>query len=286
MLDQTAVGLSCRQHFSYTWRDIILYNLSVGAEAEDLAYVYEKDLKMIPTFCVIPCTATFGTEPYYERPVMPTAQIVGLRTDGSLHMDHMLQIFKPLPVNGTLDIEKVITGIYNRGPGKGTKITVDIHGRDEKGELYFTNTMGYLNRWAENCGGERPRSQGSELPERSPDFLVDGRFSSRAALLYRLTGDTYPIHVDPEIAGKSGLPGPIVHGLCSLGNACRLLTAQLFPGRPECMRALGVQFRAMALPGDRYTLQIWCLDAGRAGFRMVRKGTGTAILDNGWITWA
>ena len=64
MLDESAVGLSVEQDFSYTWRDLILYNLSVGAKQEELEYVYERDLKAVPTFGVIPCTATFGTEPY------------------------------------------------------------------------------------------------------------------------------------------------------------------------------------------------------------------------------
>ena len=71
MLDESAVGLSVEQDFSYTWRDLILYNLSVGAKQEELEYVYEKGLKAVPTFGVIPCTATFGTEPYSEQPLMP-----------------------------------------------------------------------------------------------------------------------------------------------------------------------------------------------------------------------
>ena len=54
MLDQSAVGLSIRQKFTYTWRDVILYNLSVGAGQKELEYVYEKVLKAIPTFGVIP----------------------------------------------------------------------------------------------------------------------------------------------------------------------------------------------------------------------------------------
>ena len=33
-----------QQKFTYTWRDIILYNLSVGAGQEELEYVYEKGL--------------------------------------------------------------------------------------------------------------------------------------------------------------------------------------------------------------------------------------------------
>ena len=54
MLDESAVGLSVEQDFSYTWRDLILYNLSVGAKQEELEYVYEKGLKAVRTFGVIP----------------------------------------------------------------------------------------------------------------------------------------------------------------------------------------------------------------------------------------
>lgn len=73
MLNQTAVGLSTAQTFHYTWRDVILYNLSVGAQQEELEYVYEKGLKAVPTFGVIPCLATFGTtDPHTDQPYMPT----------------------------------------------------------------------------------------------------------------------------------------------------------------------------------------------------------------------
>ena len=105
MLDESAVGLSVEQDFSYTWRDLILYNLSVGAKQEELEYVYEKGLKAVPTFGVIPCTATFGTEPYSEQPLMPTKKIEGLRSDGTLHMDHKLVIHKPISKEGKLHLE-------------------------------------------------------------------------------------------------------------------------------------------------------------------------------------
>ena len=119
MLDESAVGLSVEQDFSYTWRDLILYNLSVGAKQEELEYVYEKGLKAVPTFGVIPCTATFGTEPYSEQPLMPTKKIEGLRSDGTLHMDHKLVIHKPISKEGKLHLEKVISAVYDRGEGKG-----------------------------------------------------------------------------------------------------------------------------------------------------------------------
>lgn len=285
MLDQTAVGLSYRQRFHYTWRDVVLYNLSVGAGPEELSYVYEQGLKAVPTFGVVPCTATFGAEPYSALPTMPTAQIQGLRTDGTLHMDHTLRLYQPMAVHGTLDIEKVITHVYDRGPGKGAKITVDIHGRNEAGELCFTNTMGYLNRWGSGCGGEKPEEGGRRIPEGAPDLTAEGHFPPITPLLYRLTGDTYPIHADPALAKESGLPGPIVHGLCSLGHACRILIAQLFPGEPERMKLLSTQFRNIVLPGDSYALQIWRTGAQSALFRMINPKDGKPILEQGLIQW-
>lgn len=285
MLDQSAVGLSIQQKFTYTWRDIILYNLSVGAGQDELEYVYEKCLKAIPTFGVIPCAATFGTDPYTPQPVMPTSKIEGLRKEGTLHMDHKLTLFGPLPTEGKLVIDKVITNVYDRGEGKGAKIDVEISGTDEDGNKLFTNKMGYLNRWAGGFGGEKPPASTIHIPEREPDVTAHDQYPANTPLLYRLTGDTFPLHVDPEFAKKSGFDRPIVHGLCSLGYACRLLTAALFPGEPERLISIENQFRSVAMPGDAFTLQVWKDGTNGAFFRMVGDKDGKAILDYGYVTY-
>ena len=36
----------------YTWKDVVLYALGVGAGFSDLEYCYEKDLKVIPSFSI------------------------------------------------------------------------------------------------------------------------------------------------------------------------------------------------------------------------------------------
>lgn len=285
MLDQSAVGLSIQQKFSYTWRDIILYNLSVGAGQDELEYVYEKCLKAVPTFGVIPCAATFGTDPYAAQPVMPTSKIEGLRKEGTLHMDHKLTLFRPLPTEGQLVIDKVITNVYDRGEGKGAKIEVEISATDEDGNKLFTNTMGYLNRWAGGFGGQKPPASTIHIPEREPDVIAHDQYPTNTPLLYRLTGDTFPLHVDPDFAKKSGFDRPIVHGLCSLGYACRLLTAALFPGEPERLISIENQFRSVAMPGDAFTLQIWKASPNSAFFRMVGDADGKAILDYGHVTY-
>ena len=37
----------------YNWKDIVLYALGVGAGFDELEYVYENQLKVIPTFAIL-----------------------------------------------------------------------------------------------------------------------------------------------------------------------------------------------------------------------------------------
>src|SRR5438046_2208886 len=39
---------------TYTERDVMLYALGVGCGTDDLQFTYERDLKVLPTFAVIP----------------------------------------------------------------------------------------------------------------------------------------------------------------------------------------------------------------------------------------
>lgn len=285
MLSESVVGMSLTEKFRYTWRDIVLYNLSVGAGQDELQYVYEKGLKALPTFGVIPCAGTFGFEPYHEQPLTPVSRIEGLHAEGTLHMDHKLVIHKPIPVESELEIEKVISAVYDRGPEKGAKINLDVIGRDASGEPVFTNTMGTLKRFDGGWGGKDVPKTTIKFPDRAPDVTAGDSYPMNAPLLYRLTGDTFPLHVDPAFAARAGFSRPIVHGLCSLGYACRLMIGTLFPGQPERLKSLENQFRTVAMPGDRFTVQMWNVAPGETLFRMVRDSDGKAILDYGRMLW-
>lgn len=123
------------------------------------------------------------------------------------------------------------------------------------------------------------------IPEREPDCVCRDSYPVNAPLLYRLTGDTYPLHADPEFAVKCGFEKPIVHGLCSLGYACRMMVQALFPGEPERMVSIENQFRSVAMPGESFTLQLWNEKPGETLFRMIKDADGKAILDYGRMVW-
>jgi len=293
VLSDAVIGTSVDQLFHYTWRDVILYNISVGAGPADLTYVYEKNLQAIPTFAVIPCTAAFGMEPDIGRSDMPSSHIEGLRTEGTIHMDQKLVLRGPLPVSGTFRIHKELTDLYDRGPGRGAKLIETVTAFDENGEVLFVNEVGSLNRWGGGFGGRPLPAPDVQMPDRAPDLAVQGSFPVNAAVLYRLTGDLNDIHVDPEAAQAARLGHPILHGLCSMGYACRMLIDALLPGQPQRVRSMENQFRAMVTPGESFCLQVWrCTapgsdDAGTSAalYRLTAENDGRSIIDFGRITW-
>ena len=125
------------------------------------------------------------------------------------------------------------------------------------------------------------------FPDREPDMVVESYISRTQNVLYRLTGDTNYVHVDPEIANartKSDR-GPFMQGLSSFGSACLLMCKAILPGEPERMKRIYVQMKAIAYPNTPVELRIWKVSETKALFRYIDQNTGKAILDNCEFEW-
>ncbi|MFV0245191.1 MAG: MaoC/PaaZ C-terminal domain-containing protein [Qingshengfaniella sp.] len=84
--------------------------------------------------------------------------------------------------------------------------------------------------------------------------LGDYRTSREQAVLYRLTGDLHPVHVDPDVARGYGFDRPILYGLCTLGIAMRML-GPAFGQHPANLATVSARLSAPDLPGDQLTLR-------------------------------
>ena len=132
----------------YNWRDIALYALAVGANKEDLNYYYEKNMKAIPTFGVIPYWNAVNITPQRPTPY-PASLLVSeaLQRElgalpGVLHMEHELIMHKPIdPIKGSLVFEDTITNIYDRGKDKGIIVKTQLPVYDEAGNLICTTIL-------------------------------------------------------------------------------------------------------------------------------------------------
>jgi Acyl dehydratase len=284
-MDRGIVGFSTgKETFSYTWRDLALYALGVGATAEELEYQYEVGIKALPTFGVVPYWGTFGITP---RRDMPSNACFTLNLDrtNSLHLAHKLIMHKPLdPKGGTLTIEDTITEVFDRG-GKSTVIRSELIGYDESGEKGFTN-VGDSMFGAYTAEGSPAYPRGEKLiPEQEPDVVSVAYMAENQHLIYRLSGDTNTVHADPEFAKAAGFPGAFMQGLCAYGYVGRMAINALFPGQPEKLASIDAQMRNIVYPGTEVALHLWKLDEGRSVLRLVNTATQQAILENGLLTW-
>ena len=259
----------------YTWKDVVLYALGVGAGFDELEYCYEHQLKVIPSFSI---ASVF--EFLAEVGMSSNADLSGI-----LHGEQDIIFHNPIPTEGTLTTEGVITHMYDKGQGKGALVVAEADTYHSKGQKLFTNVFTLFCRKDGGFGGDAGPSETVEFPGRAPDFEEKSISSHDQPLLYRLSGDIFQLHVDPEFARASGFEKPIMHGLCTHGFACKAVIKHLFPGEPERMTRFRVRFSRTIYPGVPITTQIWKMEEGRALFRTINAENGDVVIDQGIVEW-
>src|SRR6187549_1989889 len=105
---------------TYTGRDCILYALGLGlgwdpVDPQQLAYVYEKDLKVMPTMGLV-----LGKPAFWQK--NPETGIDWLRM---LHGEEGITLHRPLPAAATIVGRSRITAIVDKGKDRGALIGVE-----------------------------------------------------------------------------------------------------------------------------------------------------------------
>ncbi len=255
----------------YTWKDAVLYALGVGAGFSELDYCYEKDLKVIPSFSI---AMIFDF-------LSQAAIASGVNLAGILHGEQELIFHNPIPPQGSLTTTGRIVDYYDKGKDKGALIVAESQTVHSGGQKLFTNIITIFGRLDGGFGGKDRQKAPVEFPDREPDFVVGASPSADQPLLYRLSGDIFHLHVDPQFARMAGFDTPIMHGLCTHGFACRALIASLVPGRPEQVRRFACRFSKPLYPGVPIRTLVWKIADGRAVWRTVNAENGQVVIDNG-----
>ena len=255
----------------YSQKDIILYALGIGAGFSDLEYCYEKNLKVIPSFSI---ASIFDT-------IAEFAIKAQVNLSGILHGEQDLIFHNPIPTEGTIKTKGRIENIYDKGKDKGALLIGESDTFHSNGDKLFTSIFSLFCRLDGGFGGENSPSTVFKFPETEPDFIVEDKPLIDQPLIYRLSGDIFPLHADPEFAKSSGFEKPIMHGLCTHGFGCKALVNKLIPGEPEKARRMKCRFTNTLYPGKPIKTLIWKTGEGRAVWRIVNKETNKVIIDNG-----
>ncbi len=135
-------------------------------------------------------------------------------------------------------------------------------------------------------GPSGPLKPVHEIPTRAPDLVCELATSPRAALIYRLSGDYNPLHIDPAVAKAAGFPCPILHGLATYGVAGHALLRTLCGYDPARLKRMDVRFSAPVFPGETIATEIWRTREGRAAFRCRIASRDAVVLNNGYAEYA
>jgi multifunctional beta-oxidation protein len=142
-----------------------------------------------------------------------------------LHGEQYLSVLQyPLPTSGTLISYPKLIEVVDKGAAAVLK-TGTMTVNKETGQDVFYNESTIFLRGSGGFGGQkRGQDRGAatapnKIPERAADCVVEEKTTEEQAVLYRLSGDYNPLHVDPSFAKIGGFKMPILHGLCSFGFA-------------------------------------------------------------------
>ena len=99
------------------------------------------------------------------------------------------------------------------------------------------------------------------------------------------SGDRNPIHLDENIARMAGLPGIIVHGLCTMAFTSKVMIDHLCDREPSRLKRLRARFSRPVFPGQTITTAVWphANAAGRHGVYIYEtyNPDGKAVVKDG-----
>ncbi|MBT8453451.1 MAG: MaoC family dehydratase N-terminal domain-containing protein [Deltaproteobacteria bacterium] len=245
---------------SYGVKDVMLYHEGIGALAPPadpldpklLEYVYEKNLKVVPSFGVIPAFPL----------LFPTLENTpGLNIDPKmvLHGEQETELHRPIPKEAVVEHHSRIPNIYDKG--KAALVILEVVTKEKGGDPICTNKFSAFVRGAGGFGGDKGPHAGNKAPdEGAPDYTIETKTSPTQALLYRLTGDMNPMHADPDVAKQGGFPRPLLQGLCTYGIACKAVIDHALDGDVTKVASYGARFAGPIFPGETLVTKVWKMD--------------------------
>jgi acyl dehydratase len=260
--------------YAMDWQRAALYALGIGAGTEALDFTWEGS----PNFQVYPSFAVIPTQPL----VFPALTAIGADYRTLVHGEQTIRIHEPIPAKGDLRSTARIPAVYDKG--KAAVVLIETQTFDASGRLLAETLWSIFCRGQGGFGGEA--GPAPTLPVAAegatPAFEASCPTSPAQALLYRLSGDHNPLHVDPALATKVGFEAPILHGLCTYGMATREIVHRLCGGDAARLRRFSARFSGVVYPGS--TVDVRAVPSTTPGTWLVEARVGDrSVLSHGVV---
>jgi acyl dehydratase len=261
----------------YTWKDVVLYALGVGAKKDELDYLYEgRGPKVLPSFPVV----------LKFPPMLKVLAGTGGNLSMVVYGGERVTLLAPVAPAGKLVTTATIRAIYDMK--RFAQVLVDTQAADAAGRVVAEMTSSIIFRGEGGFGGPPPPR--AALPVEKPKdvpptFSVEEATTPEQALLYRLSGDLNPLHADPDFARSVGFErGPILHGLCTFGFMERHVAKAVCGGDATRVTGLEAQFRRPVWPGDTLVTEGWRVRPDAVALQVRVKERDEVVISGAWAT--
>ncbi len=227
-----------------------------------------------PVFAIVPAFQAAGMA---SLQVIP-GELLGAILHGEQDFHHHR------PIEPGMKLSTVATPVGMRQRSSGVTVVTHAETREAGGEPVVEQYMTTFVRGAtgaEDVGDEAPPHGFDEaLREREPDAEVAQTFDADQTFRYaEASGDPMQIHLDEDFAKAVGLPGIIIHGLCTMAFTSVAAIQHACPDDPSRLRRLAVRFASIALPEQTITTRIWDIGDGALSYETTSDAGAVVIKD-------
>ncbi|MEU4418970.1 MaoC/PaaZ C-terminal domain-containing protein [Nocardia salmonicida] len=228
----------------------------------------------------------FAIVPVFRSMLEPTFAVIPRELSG--HGVHLAQDFtfhRPIRPGDTLTSRAKMVGYHGRPNGTSGHIVMESRSSD--GELVNEQAVTVFVRGfdaGESIGEPAPDHRFPEhLLGREPLATVTQQVDDDQTFRYSpAAGDPMPIHLDDDFARQMGLPGVIVHGMCTLAFASWAVLGEVGGSDVGLLKRLAGRFASPVLPGQVLTTRIWAGEqssGSRSYHFLTSTDTGVVIKD-------
>lgn len=202
-----------------------------------------------------------------------------------VHGEQDMRFLRTVKPGDVIRSRSTIERIEEKSSGELLVVGIDsVNQRDEPVLRVESGLFIRGPRRRDKVEGERKERAEAEdafeaLPRR---VLAKQLVSADQSLRYaEASGDRNPIHVDEDVAKMAGLPGVILHGLCTMAFVHDALTRHL-GGDPTRVQRLAVRFSKPVLMNDELTIDVRGPEGGPLAVRVTTQ-RGDVVLQNGVV---
>jgi acyl dehydratase len=227
-----------------------------------------------PVFAIVPVWDVMTAAAGFVTPAEAFERVV--------HSEQDMRFFRPIAPGDVL--RSKATPVYLAVRGVGTTVAVRTETVDATGAPVNEQfvTLFFRGPFEGESGGEpAPEHRLTAATKAGPPVAeVTYRFDEDQTFRYaEASGDPVRIHLDDAAARAVGLPGIIIHGLCTMAFCGRAVIETVAGGDPTRLARLAVKFSRPVLPGQEITVRIYAADRGAYGFEALNADGQTVVKD-------